>query len=287
MSLVVLEGLDGSGKGTQAKLLAQALAGRGVPLRPVTFPDYSSPSSSLVKMYLNGEFGSAPEDVNAYAASAFYAVDRYASFLRFWSKDWGEDYRQGKLILCDRYATSNMVYQMGKAPREEWDRYLAWVEDFEYQKLGIPRPDLVLYLDMPIEVSQKLLLERYHGDSGKKDIHESHLDFLPATPGSAWAGGKSPAPKTESPCRWRKSTRRCWRPCPPCCERRRLCGRTGEKTRGGAKDRVEGRQLWQRACHGHQLLQLALGGVGHFPRPAQLGVCDILRDTVRLFLKKP
>ena len=186
MSLVVLEGLDGSGKGTQAKLLAQALAGRGVPLRPVTFPDYSSPSSSLVKMYLNGEFGSAPEDVNAYAASAFYAVDRFASF----RKDWGEDYRQGKLILCDRYATSNMVYQMGKVPREEWDRYLAWVEDFEYQKLGIPRPDLVLYLDMPIEVSQKLLLERYHGDSGKKDIHESHLGFLRACRESARYAGQ-------------------------------------------------------------------------------------------------
>ena len=165
MSLVVLEGLDGSGKGTQAKLLAQALVRQGVPLRPVTFPDYSSPSSSLVRMYLNGEFGSAPEDVNAYAASAFYAVDRFASF----RKDWGEDYRQGKLILCDRYATSNMVYQMGKVPREEWDRYLAWVEDFE---------------------SQKLLLERYHGDSGKKDIHESHLDFLRACRESARYAGQ-------------------------------------------------------------------------------------------------
>lgn len=174
MSLVVLEGLDGSGKGTQAKLLAEALVCRGVPLRPVTFPDYSSPSSSLVKMYLNGEFGAEPEDVNAYAASAFYAVDRFASF----RKGWGGDYRQGKLILCDRYATSNMVYQMGKLPRVEWDGYLAWMEDFEYQKLGIPRPDLVLYLDMPIEVSQKLLLQRYQGDSGKKDIHESHLAFL-------------------------------------------------------------------------------------------------------------
>ncbi len=174
MSLVVLEGLDGSGKGTQAKLLAEALVCRGVPLRPVTFPDYSSPSSSLVKMYLNGEFGAEPEDVNAYAASAFYAVDRFASF----RKGWGGDYRQGKLILCDRYATSNMVYQMGKLPRAEWDGYLAWMEDFEYQKLGIPRPDLVLYLDMPIEVSQKLLLRRYQGDSGKKDIHESHLAFL-------------------------------------------------------------------------------------------------------------
>ena len=93
MSLVVLEGLDGSGKGTQAKLLAQALVRQGVPLRPVTFPDYSSPSSSLVRMYLNGEFGSAPEDVNAYAASAFYAVDRFASFRKVWSS--GFYLRQG------------------------------------------------------------------------------------------------------------------------------------------------------------------------------------------------
>ena len=174
MSLVVLEGLDGSGKGTQTKLLAQALAERGTPLRQVTFPDYESPSSALVRMYLNGEFGSDPESVNAYAASAFYAVDRYASFQR----DWKAGYLRGDLILCDRYATSNMVYQMGKVPREEWNQYLTWVEDFEYERLGIPRPDLVLYLDMPIEVSQRLLLTRYQGDSGKKDIHESHLSFL-------------------------------------------------------------------------------------------------------------
>ena len=174
MSLIVLEGLDGSGKGTQAGLLCQALKDRGTPLRKVTFPDYASPSSALVKMYLNGDFGSNPGDVNAYAASAFYAVDRYASFQR----DWGTDYRDGSLILCDRYATSNMVYQMGKLPRQEWEPYLRWVEEFEYGKLGIPRPDLVIYLDMPIEVSQKLLLERYHGDDGKKDIHENHLEFL-------------------------------------------------------------------------------------------------------------
>ena len=174
MGLVVLEGLDGSGKGTQAQLLHRALENRGEPVRKVTFPDYSSPSSSLVKMYLNGEFGSDPEDVNAYAASAFYAVDRYASY----KKDWGADYRQGTLILCDRYATSNLIYQLGKLPRTEWEAYLAWAQDLEYNKLGIPRPDLVVYLDMPVEVSQKLLLRRYHGDSGKKDIHESHLAFL-------------------------------------------------------------------------------------------------------------
>ena len=174
MSLIVLEGLDGSGKGTQTALLAQALVKRGYPLRQVTFPDYESPSSALVRMYLDGEFGSDPGDVNAYAASAFYAVDRFASFRR----DWKTDYDRGSVILCDRYVTSNMVYQMGKAPREEWDQYLAWTEDFEYGKLGLPKPDLVLFLDMPVEVSQKLLLQRYHGDSGKKDIHESHLEFL-------------------------------------------------------------------------------------------------------------
>jgi dTMP kinase len=174
MSLIVLEGLDGSGKGTQTALLAQALVKRGYPLRQVTFPDYDSPSSALVRMYLDGEFGSDPGDVNAYAASAFYAVDRFASFRR----DWKADYDRGSVILCDRYVTSNMVYQMGKAPREEWDQYLAWTEDFEYGKLGLPKPDLVLFLDMPVEVSQKLLLQRYHGDSGKKDIHESHLEFL-------------------------------------------------------------------------------------------------------------
>ena len=174
MSLVVLEGLDGSGKGTQTQLLFEALKKRQVPARKVTFPDYQSPSSALVKMYLGGEFGKDPGDVNAWAASTFYAVDRYAGF----QKDWGEAYRRGELILCDRYATSNMVYQMGKLPREQWGEYLCWVEDLEYKKLGIPRPDLVLYLDMPIEASQKLLLSRYHGDGGKKDIHESHLEFL-------------------------------------------------------------------------------------------------------------
>ena len=174
MALVVLEGLDGSGKGTQTGLLRQGLEDRGIPVRQVTFPDYQSPSSALVKMYLGGEFGTDPEDVNAWAASTFYAVDRYASY----QKDWKKDYQAGTLILCDRYATSNLVYQMGKLPREQWGQYLAWVEDLEYEKLGIPRPDAVLYLDMPIEISQKLLLSRYQGDSGKKDIHESHLEFL-------------------------------------------------------------------------------------------------------------
>lgn len=182
MSLIVLEGLDGSGKGTQTQLLYDVLAARPGGARKITFPDYASPSSALVKMYLNGEFGTEPEDVNAYAASAFYAVDRYASF----RKDWKEDYERGVPILADRYATSNMIYQMCKLPREEWEDYLCWLEDFEYCKLEIPRPDRVIFLDMPLGVSQKLLLRRYHGDKEKKDLHESHVEFLRQCGECAW-----------------------------------------------------------------------------------------------------
>lgn len=172
--LVTLEGLDGSGKGTQAGLLCQALAGRGVPVRQVSFPDYSHPSSALVKMYLNGEFGREPGDVNAYAASAFFAVDRYASYRKYWKPALDS----GEVVLADRYTTSNMVYQLSKLPRQEWDAFLTWVEDFEYGKLGLPAPDLTLYLDMPPELSEKLLEKRYQGDEGKKDIHERDEAYL-------------------------------------------------------------------------------------------------------------
>lgn len=174
MSLVVLEGLDGSGKGTQARLLLEALQEQGKPVRRVTFPDYASPSSALVKMYLAGEFGEEPDSVNPYAASAFYAVDRFASF----RKDWQSDYQKGTLILCDRYVTSNMVYQLGKLPQSQWEDYLSWVEDLEYERLELPRPDKVIYLDMPVAVSQKLISRRYEGDEEKRDIHEKDSAFL-------------------------------------------------------------------------------------------------------------
>ena len=174
MSLLVLEGLDGSGKSTQFELLLKVLRSRPGGAREVKFPDYGSSSSALVKMYLNGEFGSDPQAVNAYAASTFYAVDRFASF----QKDWKADYERGVTILADRYATSNYIYQMGKLPEDRWEEYLAWVEDLEYAKLGLPRPDQVIFLDMPVEVSQKLLSRRYRGDEEKKDIHENHLEFL-------------------------------------------------------------------------------------------------------------
>ncbi len=180
MGLVVLEGLDGSGKGTQAGLLLSSLKKRLGPVRKVDFPDYDSPSSALVKMYLGGQFGTDPGDVNAYAASTFYAVDRFASFHRVW----GEDYKKGVPILADRYVTSNLIYQLTKVPRAGWEDFIAWAEDLEYGKLGLPRPDRVLYLDMPVEVSQRLLSQRYRA-GGHKDIHESHLEFLRACARSA------------------------------------------------------------------------------------------------------
>lgn len=170
--LIVIEGLDGSGKATQAQRLSAALQERGARVREVSFPDYDSPSSALVKMYLGGEFGSHPEDVNAYAASSFYAVDRYASF----KKDWQEDYAAG-VIIADRYTTSNAIHQCSKLDRSQWDAYLDWLFSFEYRLLGIPEPSLVVYLRVDPAVSQRLMKERYHGED-LRDIHEKDLEYL-------------------------------------------------------------------------------------------------------------
>lgn len=172
--LIVIEGLDGSGKATQAGLLAEALAAEGKAIRKVSFPDYASDSSALVKMYLNGDFGKDPGDVNAYAASSFYAVDRYAGY----KKDWGSFYENGGIIIADRYATSNAIHQCSKLPEEQWDAFLGWLFHFEYELLGIPAPDLVIYLQADTDVSQKLMTGRYHGDETKKDIHESNLGYM-------------------------------------------------------------------------------------------------------------
>ena len=138
--LIVLEGLDGSGKATQAKLLAAHLKGQGFSVREITFPNYESDSSALVKMYLAGQFGQHPDDVNAYAASSFYAVDRYASY----KKDWGSFYENGGIIIADRYTTSNAVHQCSKLPPEQWESFLGWLFDFEFHLLGLPAPDEVI-----------------------------------------------------------------------------------------------------------------------------------------------
>jgi len=172
--LIVIEGLDGSGKSTQLELLDKNLKAAGIDCKTVSFPNYESPSSTLVKMYLSGEFGSKPGDVNAYAASVFYAVDRYASF----KSDWGEYINAGGTVVAGRYTTSNAVHQTSKLPETEWKDFLQWLYDFEYNKIGIPKPCKVIFLDMPVCVSQKLLTKRYNGDNSKKDIHESDTEYL-------------------------------------------------------------------------------------------------------------
>lgn len=174
--LVVLEGLDGSGKSTQYELLQKFLGENNVDFKAISFPDYDKPSSALVKMYLGGEFSKNAADINAYAASSFYAVDRYASYKLYWEKE----YNEGKFILAARYVTSNAIYQMVKLPEDKWDEYLDWLSEYEYEKLQLPKPDKVIFLDMPVEVSQKLLSGRYDGDESKKDIHEVNVDFLNA-----------------------------------------------------------------------------------------------------------
>ncbi len=171
---IVIEGLDGSGKATQTEILKKAFEAEGKKVKKLTFPDYDSESSALVKMYLGGEFGSNPSDVNAYAASAFYTVDRIAAYLKFWK----EDYENGTVILADRYATSNIIYQMSKLPEDEWDSFIEFQEDFEYNKVNVPKPDTVIYLDVEPDVSQKLLSGRYSGDESKKDLHEKNVSFL-------------------------------------------------------------------------------------------------------------
>ena len=172
--LIVIEGLDGCGKSTQLVLLPQNLLKNGIESKSVSFPDYDSNSSALVKMYLGGEFGKKPGDVNAYAASLFYAVDRFASY----KTNWGDYYNQNGVIVSGRYTTSNAVHQTSKMDESEWQGFLDWLYDLEYNKVGIPKPDKVIFLDMPIEVSQKLLSGRYNGDEGKKDIHESDTAYL-------------------------------------------------------------------------------------------------------------
>ncbi|MEE1155444.1 MAG: deoxynucleoside kinase [Acutalibacteraceae bacterium] len=172
--LIVIEGLDGSGKATQTALLEEALNKGGYCVKHISFPDYNNPSSALVKMYLGGQLGKTPADVNPYAASSFYAVDRYASYKQFWQ----EEYNGGKVILADRYTTSNAIYQLSKVEDSKKDEFLQWLELYEYNQLQLPKPNVVIYLDMPIEISQMLMTKRYKGDESKKDLHESNFNFL-------------------------------------------------------------------------------------------------------------
>ena len=172
--LIVIEGTDGSGKSTQFRLLTQRVEQEGHAFQKLVFPQYSEPSSALIRMYLGGEFGSKPSDVNAYAASAFYAVDRYASY----KKVWGHWYENGGLVLSDRYTTSNAVHQASKVPDDNREAFLHWLYAFEYDQLGLPRPDLTIYLDVPTDFTEKMLRSREAATDTHADIHEQDMAYL-------------------------------------------------------------------------------------------------------------
>ena len=174
--LVVFEGIDGSGKSTQYRLLCDRLKADGTAFQNIVFPQYTEESSALIRMYLGGEFGSKPGDVNAYAASTFFAVDRYASY----KTRWGIYYNNDGLLLSDRYTTSNAVHQGCKVPRDEREAFFKWLRDFEYGIMELPRPDLVVYMDISAARAIERLRHREDSTGTHADIHEQDADYLAA-----------------------------------------------------------------------------------------------------------
>ena len=190
--LIVFEGTDGSGKATQSRLLCEHLRRESIPHKNITFPRYGKPSAAMVQEYLDGKLGRHPGDVNAYAASTFYSVDRYASY----KQDWGKYYEAGGLLIADRYTTSNAVHQASKLPDGEREKYLDWLFDFEYGLLGLPEPSLVFYLDVPTELTEKMMREREQATNTKADIHEQDEAYLRAC--------RENAKKVAERCSWQR-----------------------------------------------------------------------------------
>lgn len=172
--LIVFEGTDGSGKATQARMMCQYLQAQGVPYQEIDFPRYGNPFAEPANLYLHGALGKEAGDVNAYASSVLFAVDRLASY----KEDWGAFYESGGVIIANRYTTSNAVHQASKLPDGERQEFLDWLFDLEYHRLGLPKPDLVLYLDMPTELSEKMMRHREQETSTKADIHEQDSAYL-------------------------------------------------------------------------------------------------------------
>ncbi|MBR1457395.1 MAG: deoxynucleoside kinase [Oscillospiraceae bacterium] len=172
--LIVLEGIDGSGKSAQYRRLCARMERDQIAYNHIVFPRYDKDSSALIRMYLAGEFGAHPSDVNAYAASTFYAVDRYAAY----KTDWGGIYENGGLILSDRYTTSNAVHQGAKLGDDELPAFFAWLSDLEYGKMGLPKPDLVIYLEVDLQTSLARMRRREAKHHTTADIHEKDVAYL-------------------------------------------------------------------------------------------------------------
>ena len=174
-TIIAVEGTDGSGKETQSRRLEKALLERGLPVRRLSFPRYEDEASVFIRRYLGGEYGDRADDVAPAAASLFYALDRYDAFMR----EFGEFYNDGGILITDRYTTSNMIHQASKiAGADQREKFLTWLEKTEYEQLGIPKPDLVFYLDLPPEVSKMLIDARAEKTGEAEDIHEADPEYL-------------------------------------------------------------------------------------------------------------
>lgn len=176
--LIAIDGVDASGKQTHTELLAEYLTRKGFRVRRLSFPMYENPSSTLVKMYLSGEFGKNADDVDAYCASTLFAADRFATFRSDWKKDYDD---ADTIIVADRYVSSNMIHQASKiADIKEKDKFLDWLFDFEFNLYKLPKPDATIFLDMPPEYGRILMQNRDNKFSGEKelDIHESDYSYL-------------------------------------------------------------------------------------------------------------
>ncbi len=173
--LYVIDGLDGSGKGTQSKKLEAYLSAKGINVKRIDFPRYGSKGCALVEGYLHGDLGGKPDDTGAYATSLFYGLDRYWSY----RTEWGSFYHKpDSILICDRYTTANAVHQCSKLPKAQWDAFLDWLWDIEYNKIGIPRPDKIIYLEMPPAISRKLVEKRAAAEGRCIDIHEADQSYL-------------------------------------------------------------------------------------------------------------
>lgn len=175
--LFVIDGTDGSGKQTQFEKLKERLTLENIDYKTVSFPNYDSPSSALVKMYLSGEFGTDSKKISPYIASTFYAVDRYATY----KKELEDYYNNGGIILADRYTTANMVHQAGKiSDKEEREKFLEWLSNLEFDLFGLPKPSEVFFLNMPPKNSLELIKSRENkfSHTQEKDIHERDANHI-------------------------------------------------------------------------------------------------------------